>query len=67
MTKSEIITKFCELSANVGKQLQHQHAHDCFCEHANLRPDSPYVSFQFEEAVLKFIEDAVNEKIAKEE
>lgn len=63
MDKSDVIQHFCELASTVGEvKFEHKIPHDCFCK------DSCYSfgDFQFDEEVLKFIKDAVDEKLNKE-
>lgn len=61
MEKQEVIERFCQLSRKVNKEIFKFHrAADCFCNHV------PQLSnFQFEEEVIKFIEDSVQEAINK--
>jgi hypothetical protein len=59
MTRQEVITRLCELVSLVNAEVfQFRVASDCFCEEGN-------VNFQFEEEVIRFIEDAVKEKLEK--
>jgi hypothetical protein len=62
MTKNEVIKRFCELSIKVAATENYEHAADCFCEDA-----LPLPTFDFSEWVVKFIEDAVDTKIAKQD
>lgn len=62
MTRNEVVKRFCELSSKVGAQhFHHDFSYDCFCEDSTAHP----ALFSFDEAVMKFVEDAVNEKMAK--
>jgi len=62
MDKSEVIEALCELADKVGEHIfNHTVASDCFCE--NGGPDE---LFRFDEEVLQFIKDAVDEKLNKE-
>jgi hypothetical protein len=57
MTKAKVIERLCALCSEVGDAVyQHSYATDCFCG-----PDT--TNFQFEEIILKYIEEAVKEKI----
>ena len=63
MDKSEVIQHFCELASTVGEvKFRHKIPHDCFCKDSHCS----FGSFQFDEEVLQFIKDAVNEKMNKE-
>ena len=62
MTKTEVITRLCDLSSQVGdKVFKNKEAHDCFCDL------NPMAGFQFSEQVILFIEKAVKEAIEVEE
>ncbi|HPM74270.1 MAG TPA: hypothetical protein PLA71_00945 [Saccharofermentans sp.] len=62
MTKDQVIARLCNLSTWVGSKIfKEKHAHDCFC---SLTP-TEHPSFQFEEAIIKYIEKAVTEKTTK--
>jgi len=59
MHKDDVIEQFCELATLVGDNVFHnKYAHDCFCQDTNA-------DFQFEPQIMKFIKDAVKEKIAR--
>lgn len=61
MTKHEITEAYCKLSSRVMDEVFHyNHFADCFCGKVDLTDSS----YQFSEEIYKFIEDAVNEKIA---
>jgi hypothetical protein len=63
MKKQQVVACFCELASSVGnKVFKNKCAHDCFC---GLNPlgNSGY---SFDEDIIKYIEDAVNEKIARD-
>jgi hypothetical protein len=61
MTKQETIERFCKLSRVVLDEVfDFQSCADCFCTDKDER------WFQFQENVMKFIEDAVDEKVGKE-
>ncbi len=59
----ETLERFCELSFNVAEKKFgfHEVAADCFCGRKLINNN-----FRFTEKVIKFIEDAVNEKLEKE-
>lgn len=60
LDKSEVIERLCELASKVGEvRFKHKIPHDCFCEDNNPTQEN----FQFDEEVLEFITDAVNEKL----
>ncbi len=60
MTQQQVIERYCMLSAKVAEEVfDYQHAADCFC-----KPAPSGWEYRYEEAVIKFIEDAVQEKIA---
>ena len=64
MKKHEVIERMCALSAKVGSEVfKDSEAYDCFCRVGH--PTNNH--YQFSEDVLKFIETAVAEKIAKGE
>ena len=58
MKRDDVIERLCELCAYVGSiEFKEQKAHDCFC-------DGQYDNyFQFDECVLEYIENAVEEKL----
>ncbi len=63
MTKKEFIKRLCALVSNVNSNHFHNgFASDCFCGESPLSEDNPIVS----ELVIKFIEDAVKEKIEQD-
>jgi hypothetical protein len=59
MKRSEVIHDLCAINGTVGRYFGSQYAYDCLCSEANH-------GFQFEEKVLEFIRDAVNEKIERD-
>ena len=61
MRKDEVIEDFCRLSSKVSDHLGNQFAADCICKCVH---NESY--FQFEEQVMDFIREAVEEKISKE-
>lgn len=62
MTKQEVLERLCALSTRVGRHLDHEYSHDCFCGAG--RKD--FVNgFRFDEQILAFIEAAVNDRIGK--
>lgn len=63
LDKSEVLQRFCEIASYVGMaKFKHKIPHDCFCRDSN----SDQENFQFDEEVLEFIADAVNEKLKGE-
>lgn len=61
MCKTEVITRLCILASKVGeKAFNNRFAHDCICKEEDSH-------FQFEEPVLRFIECAVEEALAKKQ
>ena len=69
MYKSEhkklIIAAYCELGGRVGRYLKHQFAYDCFCVKGGESP-SAELHFQYEQEIIQFISDAIDEKMARE-
>lgn len=62
MDKSEVIEALCILANEAGEhRFNHTVASDCFCQYSG--PDE---SFLFDEEVLQFIKDAVDEKLNRE-
>ena len=63
MSKKEwVIEQFCKISEFVGRvKFDHEHSYDCFCGKTECGDSYDY---RYDEEVLKFIADAVNEKIA---
>lgn len=60
LDKSEVIQRFCKLASKVGEvKFKHKIPHDCFCKEKCYNQNY----FQFDEEVLEFIEDAVNDKL----
>ena len=58
MKKDQVLSGLCEISSQVGDHFKNQLPADCFCNE-----DS---HFQFDEKILNFIREAVQEKITKE-
>jgi hypothetical protein len=59
MRGDEALTRLCALVSDVGSHVfEDQHAHDCICRTDRSRAC-------VEEPVMKFIEDAVREKMRK--
>jgi len=66
MTRQEVLSKLCEITSEVGREVYHsQYAHDCFCG-ASKFADKGIFKFLFESQVLDYIRDAVNEKMERE-
>ena len=63
MKKEEVIFDLCCLCMETGKHFDSLFAHDCFC---GMAPDHG-APFQFDPRILKYIRQAVYEKIAREE
>ncbi len=60
MKKIEIIRRLCTLTTLVGdKKFNHQIPHDCFCDEIHI--DNRF--FRFDEEIIKFIENAVKDKL----
>jgi len=60
--KQEVIERLCDLATNVGEiQFKFSEHHDCFC---GMNPLGS-VDYRMGEAVIKFIEDAVYEKLGR--
>ena len=63
MNKDQVIKKFCELSGTVmRKKFKCSIPADCFCGENN----STCGDFQFEQCIIDFIKEAINEKLDKE-
>ncbi len=76
-TKDEVIKRICELAGQVGYHLQNKYpgstrlrdgyhlqnkyAADCFCAESEQPPEY----FRFEPEIMKFIEEAIQEKMNK--
>jgi len=62
MSKKEIVIRLCMLTTKVmNKKYNYTEPADCFCDASVLNS-----SFNFSPEVLKFIEEAVDEKLEKE-
>ena len=60
--KEEVIAAFCHLATRVGNDVfKNEFAHDCFCGQNFLANHN----FQFDEKIINFISEAIDEKIAK--
>lgn len=64
LDKKEVVVGLCQTVRRVGEHFENRYAHDCFCEQS-LQRDT-ILGFQFDDQVMKFIRDAVDEKIARE-
>ena len=61
LTKQQIIERFCKLATKVGEhEFKHTIPHDCFCGD-DKTPKMFTGGFQFDEEVLEFIENCVEE------
>lgn len=64
MTKYEVRAALCELADEVmRRKFDCMHPADCFCRENSHRDVIPY---QFSEAVMDYIRDAVREKMTRE-
>lgn len=65
MDREEIIKRLCKLCTHVGNRIYHNlHAHDCFCDPTKRNVLDPLgVKFEFNETILLFIEEAVDQRI----
>ena len=62
MRKENVIKELCKLSTDVGGFFNHEYAHGCFCGENKLELSG----FQFQDEIMDFIKEAVNEKMYKE-
>lgn len=63
MTKEDVIEKFCMIAMNVmEKRFHYSEAADCFCHCCNQRS---FRDYHFSPHVLTFIEQAVNDALAR--
>lgn len=60
MTKYDVKQFFCKLSYIVMEHFNFNVSADCFCG------KNETLNYNFDKKVLEFIQDAVNEKIARE-
>ena len=68
MTKQAVIERLCRMTETVGSHFGNHYATDCFCGTGGFnRPGRPQSdeNYRFDEAALKFIEDAVARRIAR--
>ena len=64
ITKEQLLEKLCLLCSTVGAmRFGHELPHDCFCEQSTSSPEE----FQFEECVVDYIIEAVEEKLLEDE
>ena len=63
MSKKKWVTEqFCQISELVGRvKFKHEYAYDCFCGKNNFENRD----YRYDEEVLRFIAEAVNEKIER--
>lgn len=59
MERVEVIEALCMIASKVGAHFDHEHAHDCFCRGGQVP------AFQFSRAIIDFINEAVDERIAR--
>lgn len=65
MKRKQVIKRFCELQTRVcNDAIGWEHAADCFCAD-RMRPDGDGYNYQNAGKALEFIEQAVQEKIAR--
>jgi len=62
--QEEVIEQLCQITSNVGRYFESRYASDCFCVRRKVFKIG--MTFQFDDNVLDFIRNAVNEKIARE-
>lgn len=64
LTREQTIEQLCELASTVGAiKFNHNIPHDCFCTLA----EGNFSSFQFDQAIIDYIKEAVDEKLYNEE
>lgn len=64
ITKEQLLEKLCLLCSTVGAmRFDHKHPHDCFCEQSTSCPEE----FLFEEGIVDYIIEAVEEKLLEDE
>jgi hypothetical protein len=63
--QEEVVKRLCHIVKHVMHHTNYKHAGDCFCVQA---VDAEYRigSFQFDEYILRFVEQAVLEKVEHE-
>lgn len=67
MTRPEVLEKLCLIATDVRNKIFHSNvAADCICEPGKIKYIHP-ARFEFEDAVLDFIREAVSEKIKHQE
>lgn len=65
LIKEQTIEQLCELASTVGTvKFNHEIPHDCFC---TLDEGKFCESFQFDQAIIDYIKEAVDEKLYNEE
>jgi len=60
MTRLEVLNELCSIASSVGRHFEHRIASDCFCAGAAIAPNG----YQFDPMIIRFIREAVSEKIA---
>lgn len=66
MEKAKIVAEYCKLSATVaGQVFKCAHAADCFCGDFESRVGGLW-NYQYEDAVLDYIREAVYERMKRE-
>lgn len=68
MTRDQVLERFCNLTTEVmKKRFNAMEAADCFCGTQDLTAYfKAGCTYQFSEKIVKYIEDAVREKLQKE-
>lgn len=65
LTKEQTIEQLCELASTVGAiKFNNSIYHDCFC---SVEDGKFYGSFQFDQAIIDYIKEAVEEKLYNDE
>jgi len=66
LNRKETITRLCQLAGKVREAKFPQQAADCFCNDSFFRRVGSWSDFRFDSEVMRFIEEAVNEKLMSE-
>jgi hypothetical protein len=69
MTPRGVRVAFCSIGGKVGAYFKHEYAHDCFCSlgtDSKMSREAQEARFQYDNKILEFINDAIDEKIARE-
>ena len=66
MKRKELLKALCELASDVGRKAYHsKYAYDCFCKYRQKEKGTCY-TFSFDNKILRYIEDAVAEKLERD-